>query len=137
MSSHWLTVSLFLVFPKTIRLMAAGSQSSSGRGPTSANNSRASPPSALSDSKKVRLLQDAKTSMSEDSKPNLDNCALDSIVKNGENDKSIDENGQDKPELDIVINNVVSSFNVRCHLNLRDIALRGLNVEYRKENGVR
>ena len=130
-------MSLFLVFSETIRLMAAGSQSSSGRGPTSANSSRASPPSALSDSKKVHLLQDAKTSMSEDSKPNLDNCALDTIVKNGENDKSIDENGQDKPELDIVINNVVSSFNVRCHLNLRDIALRGLNVEYRKENGVR
>ena len=35
-----------------------------------------------------------------------------------------------------MINNVVCSFNVRCHLNLRDIALRGLNVEYRKENGV-
>ena len=41
-----------------------------------------------------------------------------------------------EPEVDIVINNVVCSFNVRCHLNLRDIALRGLNVEYRKENGV-
>ncbi len=40
------------------------------------------------------------------------------------------------PEVDIVINNVVCSFSVRCHLNLRDIALRGLNVEYRKENGV-
>jgi len=43
----------------------------------------------------------------------------------------------DEPEVDIVINNVVCSFNVRCHLNLRDIALRGLNVEYRRENGVR
>ena len=42
----------------------------------------------------------------------------------------------EEPEVDIVINNVVCSFNVRCHLNLRDIALRGLNVEYRKENGV-
>ena len=41
-----------------------------------------------------------------------------------------------EPEVDIVINNVVCSFNVRCHLNLREIALRGLNVEYRKENGV-
>ena len=39
-------------------------------------------------------------------------------------------------EVDIVINNVVSSFNVRCHLNLRDIALNGVNVEYRKENGM-
>ena len=43
----------------------------------------------------------------------------------------------EEPEVDIVINNVVCSFNVRCHLNLRDIALKGLNVEYRKENGVR
>lgn len=49
---------------------------------------------------------------------------------------------QDTPEpevlsgVDIVINNVVSSFNVRCHLNLRDIALRGLNVEYRRENAM-
>jgi len=40
------------------------------------------------------------------------------------------------PELDIIINNVVCSFNVRCHLNLREIAFRGLNVEYRRENGV-
>ena len=47
---------------------------------------------------------------------------------------------EDEPEpdaeLDVVINNVVCSFSVRCHLNLRDIALRGLNVEYRKESGV-
>ncbi len=48
-----------------------------------------------------------------------------------------EEPQQPEPEVDIVINNVVCSFNVRCHLNLRDIALRGLNVEYRKENGVR
>ncbi|XP_022904028.1 TATA box-binding protein-like 1 [Onthophagus taurus] len=41
-----------------------------------------------------------------------------------------------EPEIDIVINNVVCSFSVRCHLNLRDIALNGLNVEYRKENGM-
>ena len=43
---------------------------------------------------------------------------------------------ENQKEIDIVINNVVCSFNVRCHLNLRDIALRGLNVEYRKENGM-
>ncbi|KAM8716973.1 hypothetical protein ACLKA7_003787 [Drosophila subpalustris] len=40
------------------------------------------------------------------------------------------------PELDIVINNVVCSFSVRCHLNLRLIALNGSNVEYRRENGM-
>ena len=43
---------------------------------------------------------------------------------------------EEEPEVDIVINNVVCSFNVRCHLNLRVIATQGLNVEYRKENGV-
>lgn len=43
---------------------------------------------------------------------------------------------EEPPELDIVINNVVCSFSVRCHLNLREIALNGSNVEYRRENGV-
>lgn len=43
---------------------------------------------------------------------------------------------QEAPVLDIVINNVVCSFSVRCHLNLREIALHGSNVEYRRENGV-
>lgn len=41
-----------------------------------------------------------------------------------------------QPEIDIVINNVVCSFSVRCHLNLREIALNGMNVEYRRENGM-
>lgn len=40
------------------------------------------------------------------------------------------------PEVDIVINNVVCSFSVRCHLNLKEIALQGSNVEYRRENGM-
>lgn len=43
---------------------------------------------------------------------------------------------EEGPELDIVINNVVCSFSVRCHLNLREIALHGSNVEYKRENGV-
>jgi len=42
----------------------------------------------------------------------------------------------DEPELDIVINNVVCSFSVGCHLKLREIALQGANVEYRRENGM-
>ncbi|XP_017056022.2 LOW QUALITY PROTEIN: uncharacterized protein LOC108097942 [Drosophila ficusphila] len=45
-------------------------------------------------------------------------------------------NNEDEPELDIVINNVVCSFSVGCHLKLRDIALKGSNVEYRRENGM-
>jgi transcription initiation factor TFIID TATA-box-binding protein len=59
---------------------------------------------------------------------------------NGDLSSSVAEtetDASDSPEIDIVINNVVGSFSVRCHLNLRDIALRGINVEYRKENGVR
>lgn len=43
---------------------------------------------------------------------------------------------EEEPEVDIVINNVVCSFSVRCHLNLRQIALNGVNVEYRREHGV-
>lgn len=43
---------------------------------------------------------------------------------------------ENEPEIDIVINNVVCSFSVRCHLNLRQIALNGINVEYRRENGM-
>ena len=37
----------------------------------------------------------------------------------------------EEPEMDIFINNVVCSFSVRCHLNLKEIALSGSNVEYR------
>ncbi|XP_024882119.1 TATA box-binding protein-like protein 1 [Temnothorax curvispinosus] len=47
-----------------------------------------------------------------------------------------EEAHEEPPELDIVINNVVCSFSVRCHLNLREIALKGSNVEYRRENGM-
>ena len=35
--------------------------------------------------------------------------------------------------MDIFINNVVCSFSVRCHLNLKEIALYGSNVEYRQD----
>lgn len=50
-------------------------------------------------------------------------------------DQNSGDNGE-TPEIDIVINNVVCSFSVRCHLNLRQIALNGSNVEYRRENGM-
>ncbi|KAK7789271.1 hypothetical protein R5R35_007375 [Gryllus longicercus] len=55
-----------------------------------------------------------------------------SIVKSEETTADNSET----PEIDIVINNVVCSFSVRCHLNLRQIALHGSNVEYRRENGM-
>ncbi len=41
-----------------------------------------------------------------------------------------------EPEIDILINNVVCSFSLGCHLNLRHIALNAHNVEYRRESGV-
>jgi len=47
-----------------------------------------------------------------------------------------DTKDDESPEVDIVINNVVCSFSVRCHLNLKEIALNGSNVEYRRENGM-
>ncbi len=34
------------------------------------------------------------------------------------------------------VNNVVCSYSTRCHLNLRKIAMEGMHVEYKKENGV-
>jgi len=50
--------------------------------------------------------------------------------------ESKEEVKEESPEVDIVINNVVCSFSVRCHLNLKEIALNGSNVEYRRENGM-
>lgn len=43
---------------------------------------------------------------------------------------------QQEPEIDVVINNVVCSFSVGCHLNLRQIALTGANVEFKRESGM-
>ncbi|XP_031633998.1 uncharacterized protein LOC116347531 [Contarinia nasturtii] len=56
-------------------------------------------------------------------------------VEQPTNENNDDEN-EPEPEIDIVINNVVCSFSVRCHLNLREIALNGRNVEFRRENGM-
>ena len=50
------------------------------------------------------------------------------------------ENGDaqqdESPEIDIIINNVVCTFSVRCHLNLKRIAMEGAHVEFKRENGV-
>ncbi len=46
------------------------------------------------------------------------------------------ENGDSSsPSIDIFINNVVCTFSVRCHLNLKKIGMEGINVEYRREYG--
>lgn len=52
-------------------------------------------------------------------------------MKNGE-----EPNEADLGEIDIVINNVVSTFFTRCHLKLKDICLKGMNVIYNQENKV-
>ncbi|XP_032664425.1 TATA box-binding protein-like protein 1 [Odontomachus brunneus] len=72
---------------------------------------------------------------------NLDNAnecteKKDDRLFEGQLQPYVDTVEQEPPELDIVINNVVCSFSVRCHLNLREIALKGSNVEYRRENGM-
>jgi Transcription factor TFIID (or TATA-binding protein, TBP) len=48
----------------------------------------------------------------------------------------VEENEEPEPEIDIVISNVVCAFSVRSHLTLKDIALNGANVEYKRENGM-
>lgn len=63
----------------------------------------------------------------------LESCKQDVVVTH---DAEVVAECEPEPEIDIVINNVVCSFSVRCHLNLRQIALKGMNVEYRKENGM-
>lgn len=47
------------------------------------------------------------------------------------------EDDDDTPEIDIKISNVVSNFACRCHLNLKNIAMKGSNVCYKRETGVR
>lgn len=61
-------------------------------------------------------------------------CVSGSVEETETSEKPTEE--EQPPEIDIVINNVVCSFSVRCHLNLKEIATHGANVEYRKENGV-
>ena len=46
------------------------------------------------------------------------------------------EEDEDTPEIDIHVTNVVSDFGTRCHLNLRQIATKGSNVIYKREQGV-
>ncbi|XP_061167786.1 TATA box-binding protein-like 1 [Saccostrea echinata] len=53
---------------------------------------------------------------------------------------SVDANGfpaeEEPPTIDIIINNVVCSFNTRCHLNLRNIAMEGSHVEFKREQSM-
>lgn len=48
----------------------------------------------------------------------------------------MDMEPEEKKELNISIANIVCEFNVRCHINLRRLALNGSNVEYKKDKGM-
>lgn len=61
-------------------------------------------------------------------------------ILESDNGNSAEVNGfipeEEPPTIDIIINNVVCSFNTRCHLNLRSIAMEGSHVEYRREQSM-
>lgn len=78
---------------------------------------------------------EVKTEIDE-SKCESENNTTATSTDGGHNGEVKGEQEQDEPEIDIVISNVVCSFSVRCHLNLRMIALNGCNVEFRRENGM-
>lgn len=46
------------------------------------------------------------------------------------------EQEEEVPEVDITVNNVVCSFSIRCHINLKTVAMEGCNVIYKRENNV-
>lgn len=51
-------------------------------------------------------------------------------------ESQIEDTEEPEPEVDIVISNVVCAFSVRCSLPLKEIALQGRNVEFKRENGM-
>ena len=57
----------------------------------------------------------------------------DSVVVS--NNDSLMNNSQE-PEIEIFVNNVVSSFSLGCPLNLRRIALNGVNVVFKRDQAV-
>ncbi|RWS26027.1 TATA box-binding-like protein 1 [Leptotrombidium deliense] len=61
-------------------------------------------------------------------------------LSEGTSDLKSESNGEEAdeetPEVDININNVVCSFSTRCHLNLRQIAMNGAHVVYKREQGM-
>lgn len=58
-------------------------------------------------------------------------------AKNGNTEGTAENTtGDDSdPNIDIFISNVVCTFSVRCHLNLKKIGMEGVNVEYKREAG--
>jgi Transcription factor TFIID (or TATA-binding protein, TBP) len=85
-----------------------------------------------------------KSDKNEASEPEKNEEALEAVKEepveeadaSSEEQVPVEENEEPEPEIDIVISNVVCAFSVRCHLTLKDIALNGANVEYKRENGM-
>ncbi|KAJ6218470.1 hypothetical protein RDWZM_009627 [Blomia tropicalis] len=50
--------------------------------------------------------------------------------------ESDDAQNSEDESVDITISNVVTNFNVKCHLNLRTIATKGSNVVYRRDQSI-
>lgn len=68
--------------------------------------------------------------------PPVNGSTTDTAAVASEGGEGVSEEADDQPVIDIAINNVVAAFSVRCHLDLKYIALNGDNVEYRRENGM-
>ncbi|XP_054153419.1 TATA box-binding protein-like 1 [Oppia nitens] len=68
----------------------------------------------------------------------IDGIKQEVCQQNGDNDHkdNNDNNEESEPEVDITISNVVTNFSVKCHLNLRQIASKGSNVVYKREQSM-
>lgn len=95
----------------------------------------ASKSSKLGDSQQIITNSVAESAVSKVKSEENSQNPPDEIVEQVEETVEATEEA-DEPEIDIVINNVVCAFNVRCTLALKEIALHGANVEYKRENGM-
>jgi len=59
---------------------------------------------------------------------------MDNQMEHEENGQSA--NSEEGESIDVTISNVVCNFSVNCHLNLKQIAQNGSNVEYKRDQGV-
>lgn len=71
----------------------------------------------------------------EENKENLNSTDLQTLQEPGDSSTETAQE-DDSPVIDIHINNVVCTFNLRCHINLKRLAMEGSNVEYRREHGI-
>lgn len=98
--------------------------SSSSNSDSIASSSTSAPP--------IETNQDSNTSASEPSNSNHSAEQHASTTK----ETSVDSDASEEPTIDINVNNVVCAFSVRCHLNLRKVALEGCNTEYNRQRAM-